>query len=643
MQLTGYPERRNALVQTLLDEENLARSLELSTPAGLLERSRDSLKRDSFRVVVIGEFSRGKSTFINAMMGHRILPSSKRPTTSIISKIVYSDTPRYTLRYHKGTSRTVTEDEFLSIRAQNEASEGGKKSVLSGLKSFLKKPSRPPAPYLQSENIAEAEIAYPLDFCRNQVEVIDTPGTNDLDTMRVEITYNYLKNADAAILVLSATQPLSESEVNFLKERVLANQIQDIFVVINYKDQLTSPDEESRVLRHVQDNLQEITGRKLPIFLVSSLQALYWRRKAAGEPLTPRQELLLPQNIDATGFPAFEAALSRFLSEEKGRAKLHRYAAQGIQSMKQIDDTLKLQRDISSKSLDEVRAELQALRPKFQRTKDQALAVVRATESRLQTARMDIENTCSHLYQDIRYSAEGVADDYEQGATAEDIKNAIARATTPAQRAFVEGLGKRQEDVLNSEISRATRDLHKLWQDLELGPSFEHLSLGDISVDVDIDLSVPGSSGGSGSSSGTLAVIGGIVGAVVAGPVGAFVGGILGAIFGSSSSSSSPAPTSSQPSQRDRVRRQIGKQYQAQYGKLKERVAQAYDENVRRICDAMSSTVQGRLTDMERQLQRNIDAREAQKEQEAKVRAQLDRQMHTARTLRSSLEEMRQA
>ena len=302
MELTGYPERRDALHKTLLDEENLARTLELQTPGDLIKRCRSSLTRESFRVVVIGEFSRGKSTFINAMMGHRILPSSKKPTTSIISKIVYSDTPHYTLRYHDGTSRTVTEEEFLLIRAQNEKPEGEKKGVLSGIKHFLKKPSRPPAPYLQSENIAEAEIAYPLDFCRNQVEVIDTPGTNDLNVMRVEITYNYLKNADAAILVLSATQPLSKSEVDFLRERVLANQIQDIFVVVNYKDQLTSPDEEARVLRHVQDNLYEITHRKLPIFLVSSLQALYWRRKAAGETLTARQELGLPENIEVTGF-----------------------------------------------------------------------------------------------------------------------------------------------------------------------------------------------------------------------------------------------------------------------------------------------------------------------------------------------------
>lgn len=645
MELIGYPERRDALHKTLLDEENLARTLDLQTLGDLIKRCRSSLTREAFRVVVIGEFSRGKSTFINAMMGHRILPSSKKPTTSIISKIVYSDTPHYTLRYHDGTSRAVTEEEFLMIKAQNDKPEGEKKGVLSGIKRFLKKPSRPPAPYLQSENIAEAEIAYPLDFCRNQVEVIDTPGTNDLNVMRVEITYNYLKNADAAILVLSATQPLSKSEVDFLKERVLANQIQDIFVVVNYKDQLTSPDEEARVLRHVQDNLYEITRRKLPIFLVSSLQALYWRRKEAGEALTARQELGLPENIEVTGFPAFEKALSHFLSEEKGRAKLHRYATQGIQVLKQIDETLTLQREMSSRSLDEVRAELQALRPRFQNTQEKAIAIVHETEDRLQTSKRDIENACSSLYQDIRQAAESVADDFDEDDTAEDIKDRILYRTNAPQRRFVEEMSRRQQGAIDRELNRATHELQKLWKDLELGSTLDHLSMGDLSMDIHIDLSVDSGSSGGG---GFLAVIGGIVGGIVAGPIGALVGGFLGLFFGSSDEEDEEEKRrrrqeEARRKQRNKVRHEIASQYRSRYNEVRDRVMHTYDDNVREICDAMRQTVKGRIADMERQLQRNIDDREAQQAEKTKIRARIDQQTHTARSLRSSLDEMRQA
>ena len=176
-------------------------------------------------MVVIGEFSRGKSTFVNAMLGRQILPSSKQPTTNIISKIIYGEKPLYTLYYREEgrEPKQITDDEFIAIKAQAEAEP----SNLERVKSFLKKTE-------DFSKIKFAEIAYPLSFCRNGVEVVDTPGTNDLNVGRMEITYEYLQNAEAAILILGADQALSKSEKLFLQERVLGNQIRDIFIVVNY-------------------------------------------------------------------------------------------------------------------------------------------------------------------------------------------------------------------------------------------------------------------------------------------------------------------------------------------------------------------------------------------------------------------------
>lgn len=60
-----------------------------------------------------------------------------------------------------------------------------------------------------------ADIAYPLDICRDNVEIVDTPGINDVNQNRIEITYRYLNQADAVIMLLSSTQALSRSEVDF--------------------------------------------------------------------------------------------------------------------------------------------------------------------------------------------------------------------------------------------------------------------------------------------------------------------------------------------------------------------------------------------------------------------------------------------
>ena len=53
-------------------------------------------------------------------------------------------------------------------------------------------------------NIAYTELRYPLEFTRGGVELIDTPGTNDLDQAREEITLRFIPQADAAIMLLSA-------------------------------------------------------------------------------------------------------------------------------------------------------------------------------------------------------------------------------------------------------------------------------------------------------------------------------------------------------------------------------------------------------------------------------------------------------
>ena len=112
-----------------------------------------------------------------------------------------------------------------------------------------------------------------MDLGRDNVDIVDNPGTNDLSSVRLDITYNYLNKADAVIMLLSANQALTASELAFLKERVLGNQIKDIFFIISSKDRLKTSEEEKMVLDFVRENLSQIEGmpKKLRIHLLSSL------------------------------------------------------------------------------------------------------------------------------------------------------------------------------------------------------------------------------------------------------------------------------------------------------------------------------------------------------------------------------------
>ena len=131
-------------------------------------------------------------------------------------------------------------------------------------------------------NIAYTELRYPLEFTRGGVELIDTPGTNDLDQAREEITLRFIPQADAAIMLLSAEQILARSEMDFLRERILKSDISKIFFVVNFKDRLADPADGERILNLAREQLQGLVNQPR-LFLVSSRGALNWRRAGAGE------------------------------------------------------------------------------------------------------------------------------------------------------------------------------------------------------------------------------------------------------------------------------------------------------------------------------------------------------------------------
>src|SRR5690606_37268854 len=73
----------------------------------------------------------------------------------------------------------------------------------------------------EAHRVKLVTIAVPGPMEQWNCVIVDTPGVNDLDEMREEVTYNYLRNADACIVLLDSQQPLSESERRFLEEKVL--------------------------------------------------------------------------------------------------------------------------------------------------------------------------------------------------------------------------------------------------------------------------------------------------------------------------------------------------------------------------------------------------------------------------------------
>jgi small GTP-binding protein len=240
---------------------------------GLIEERLPRLEEERFNLVVLGEFNHGKTTFVNALLGKTVLPVGVTPTTAVIHHLQWADAPR--------AAAVTTGGERVEL-------------ALDELKAFAVDGSR-------AAGVRFLEVGYPSSILKNRVVLVDTPGVNDLNLQRAEITYSYIPRSDAVIFLLDAGQILKESERIFIEERLLKQSRNKIFFVVNKIDLLTEPEREE-ALAYARENLASIIPEP-NVFGISSTMALL----GEGE---------------RSGLPALVSRLSDFLGAERGRVLL---------------------------------------------------------------------------------------------------------------------------------------------------------------------------------------------------------------------------------------------------------------------------------------------------------------------------------
>lgn len=192
---------------------------------------KDLLKSKKYNVAVMGEFKRGKSSLINALLGSKILPADATPTTATINRITYGTTPKTEILYKDGTTQQINindlEDYVTKLTAEGET---------------------------RAQKIKEATVSYPTVICQNHVDIIDTPGLNDDENM-TQITIDMLNNVDGVIVPLHTKAPFSETERKFVCQMIKNEKINNIIFVVTFIDQL---DEDER---SYEDYMQYVKNR----------------------------------------------------------------------------------------------------------------------------------------------------------------------------------------------------------------------------------------------------------------------------------------------------------------------------------------------------------------------------------------------
>jgi small GTP-binding protein len=181
------------------------------------EEAREQLN-GLFLLVIAGEFNSGKSSFINALLGDRVLPEGVTPTTDRIN----------ILRHGSAVSEQLREAYLL-------------------------------------------ERTHPAEVLR-EINIVDTPGTNAIIRRHEELTRDFIPRSDLVLFVTSADRPFTESERGFLEQ--IREWGKKIVFIVNKIDILGETGERQQVIRYVSENAAALLGETPQIFPVSARAAL---------------------------------------------------------------------------------------------------------------------------------------------------------------------------------------------------------------------------------------------------------------------------------------------------------------------------------------------------------------------------------
>ena len=179
----------------------------------------EKLESNQLHLAVLGQMKRGKSSFINALLGAEVLPTGVLPVTAVITKIRYGPYPDATVLFTTGRQE---------------------RTALSTLADYITETGNPG----NRKQVASVEINYPSPFLNGGMILVDTPGIGSTHSHNTRTTEGYLENIDAGIVVLSVDPPITEVESLFIKD--MKKEIPKLFFILNKID-TASADEASHL------------------------------------------------------------------------------------------------------------------------------------------------------------------------------------------------------------------------------------------------------------------------------------------------------------------------------------------------------------------------------------------------------------
>jgi Dynamin family len=316
---TQDPADLVAAARRLLDEESS------ETLKREWKRLRAKLNEPHFSVVVVGEFSRGKSSLINRLLDSELLPVGVLPTTALLAR----------LRYAPELSLT-------GIRP-----DGSREALTAAPESWQLQLDGAEAPHWTS-----LEYGVPNGWLHTSgIQLFDTPGAGDLPSSRVEEVLDAISVADATLIAIDARMALSLTERAFIEQHVLARQVPHIAAVLTHLDEI-APASRATVLRHVRDRLATLH----PQILLATAH--------------PRSLLPADVEVGIAGPQEIAQVLSTWAVEPAHQERVHRQLFANLQRfLSLVESELTLLSRVAEFQCDEKRRQLDEERFQFEHSR----------------------------------------------------------------------------------------------------------------------------------------------------------------------------------------------------------------------------------------------------------------------------------
>lgn len=381
-QLNKFREQKERLGAMLSDSADVISELNMASASENLSKLSEKVNNETFKIQVVGTFSNGKSSVINALLGENVLPAYALPTTAVINEVKYGAKKEAVLYFRNPLPEKLPET--LSPKAKSHMEKHKNSNVpplvidYNEIEDYVVIPmGEDPTEMLMESPYEKVELFWPLDMLKQGVEIIDSPGLNESET-RAKVTMDYLTKADAILFVLAADKLCSQDEMDFIENNLHAFGFTDPFFVVNRFD-LINEREKDRIKKFAEFKLSQYSTN--PIYYISAFNAI---------------EGVINNNyqiVENSGILPFVAHLTDYLTKDKGKIKL----SQPARELKRIINNEALykiipgQRAMLDSSLDEVKGRYEKAKPQLENLKSKRDQIVARLNLRIEQSRHEFQ------------------------------------------------------------------------------------------------------------------------------------------------------------------------------------------------------------------------------------------------------------